>query len=166
MEKKRKKPITPEAARLKMADLCARSEQCEFEIREKLRKQGLPSAEADKIITFLIENKFIDNDRYSRSFTNDKVRFSSWGRNKIRQALALKRIPSSAISEALNEIDEKEYHKAIQRAGTAKAKNLDLEDYDDRLKLYRHLMSRGFESSLISKLIAYLRKRNQESESV
>ena len=164
MERKRKKPVTPDAARLKMADLCARSEQCEYEIREKLRKQGLPSAEADKIITFLIDNKFIDNERYARSFTNDKVRFASWGRNKIRQALALKRIPSSAINEALNEIDEKEYLKAIQRAGISKVKSLDIEDYDDRLKLYRHLLSRGFESSLISKLIEYLRKRNKDSE--
>ena len=164
MERKRKKPVTPEAARLKMADLCARSEQCEYEIREKLRKQGLPSAETDKIITFLIDNKFIDNERYARSFTNDKVRFASWGRNKIRQALALKRIPSSAIIEALNEIDEKEYLKAIQRAGISKIKSLDIEDYDDRLKLYRHLLSRGFESSLISKLIEYLRKRNKDSE--
>lgn len=164
MERKRKKPVTPDAARLKMADLCARSEQCEYEIREKLRKQGLPSAEVDKIITFLIDNKFIDNERYARSFTNDKVRFASWGRNKIRQALALKRIPSSAINEALNEIDEKEYLKAIQRAGMSKVKSLDIEDYDDRLKLYRHLLSRGFESSLISKLIEYLRKRNKDSE--
>ena len=164
MERKRKKPITPDAARLKMADLCARSEHCEYEIREKLRKQGLPSAETDKIITFLIYNKFIDNERYARSFTNDKVRFASWGRNKIRQALALKRIPSSAIKEALNEIDEKEYLKAIQRAGISKVKSLDIEDYDDRLKLYRHLLSRGFESSLISKLIEYLRKRNKDSE--
>lgn len=155
---KKKKPITPEAARLKMADLCARSEHCEFEIREKLRKQGLPASEIDKILTFLIDNKFIDNNRFARSFTNDKVRFSSWGRNKIRQALALKRIPSAAITEALSEIDEKEYLNAIKRAGTSKAKNLDLKEYDDRIKLYRHLMSRGFESSLISKLINHLRK--------
>lgn len=154
----RKKPITPEAAKLKMADLCARSEQCEFEIREKLRKQGLSSDESDKIINFLIDNKFIDASRYAASFTNDKVRFSSWGRNKIRQALAMKRIPSADIRTALADIDEKEYLEAIQRAGLSKAKNLDLEIYEDRMKLYRHLLSRGFESSLISKLISHLRK--------
>ncbi|MDE6339842.1 MAG: recombination regulator RecX [Muribaculaceae bacterium] len=156
--KRPKKPITPENARLKMADLCARSEHCEFEIRDKLRKQGLPSAEINKIIDFLLDNKFIDNARFARSFTNDKVRFSGWGRNKIRQALALKRIPASLITEALSEIDEKEYLKAIQRAGTSKAKSLDLEEYDDRVRLYRHLMTKGYESALISKLIAFLRK--------
>ncbi|MBD5197383.1 MAG: RecX family transcriptional regulator [Bacteroidales bacterium] len=157
--KRAKKPITPEAARLKMADLCARSERCEAEIREKLRKQGLPYSEIDKILEFLINNKFIDNARFARSFTNDKVRFAGWGRNKIRQALALKRIPSAAIAEALSQIDEKEYIRSLQRAGTIKARSLDLEEYDDRARLYRYLITRGYESGLVSKLISFLRKK-------
>lgn len=90
----KKKTANPDTLRLKMADLCARSEQCEYEIREKLRKQMLPSSEIEKILSFLIKERFIDNSRYAHSFTNDKVRFSGWGRNKIRQALALRRIPS------------------------------------------------------------------------
>lgn len=153
-----RKPANPEALRLKMADLCARSEQCEHEIREKLRKKMLPPAEIDKIIDFLIDGKFIDNSRYARSFTNDKVRFSGWGRNKIRMALAYKGIPSSFISEALEGIDEKEYRTSLMKVSTTKAKNLDLNEYDDRAKLYRHLISRGYESSLATKVIAHLKK--------
>lgn len=160
----RKRPVAPEAARLKMADLCARSEQCEWDIRQKLRKQGLNGADIEKILDFLIENKFIDDYRFARSFTNDKVRFSAWGRNKIRQALSLKRIPRSAITEALKEIDEKEYIKALQRAGISKAKNLNLYNYEDKAKLYRYLMSRGFESSLIYKFIRFLISRMSEEE--
>lgn len=160
----KKKTVTPEAARLKMADLCARSEQCEWDIRQKLRKQGLNGGDIEKILDFLTENKFIDDYRFARSFTNDKVRFSAWGRNKIRQALALKRIPRSAITEALREIDEKDYLNALQRAGISKAKNLNLNDYDDKAKLYRYLISRGFESSLISKFIRFLISRMNEEE--
>lgn len=156
-----RKPANPEALRLKMADLCARSEQCEHEIREKLRKKMLPTAEIDKIIYFLINGKFIDNSRYARSFTNDKVRFSGWGRNKIRMALAYKRIPSSLIAEALEEIDENEYRTSLMKVATTKAKNLDLNEYDDRAKLYRHLISRGYESSLVTKIIAYLKKQRE-----
>ena len=161
----RKKQVTPDAARLKMADLCARSEQCEWDIRQKLRKQGLAAGEVDKIIDFLTENKFIDDSRFARSFANDKVRFSAWGRNKIRQALALKRIGRQAVTEALGNIDEKEYIKALQRAGTTKAKNLDLNDYEDKAKLYRYLLSRGFESGLIAKFIKYLISKRCEEES-
>jgi len=154
----RKKAATPESARLKMADLCARSEHCEYEIREKLRKQMLPPSEVDKIISFLTERRFIDNARFARSFTNDKVRFSGWGRNKIRQALLLKRIPSSLISEALESIDEEEYMAMSCKAASAKARNLDLEDYNERMKLYRHLLSRGFESSAATRAISAIRK--------
>lgn len=155
----KRKPLTPDAARLKMADLCARSEHCEFEIREKLRKKDLNPKEIDNIIQFLRDGKFIDDERFSRAFTNDKVRFAGWGRNKIRQALALKRIPSDIITQALSEIDEKEYLRSLQRVGTSKAKSLNLEDWDDRTRLYRHLLTKGYESSLITKLIAFLRKR-------
>ena len=58
-----KKPASPEALKLKMADLCARSEQCEYDIREKLRRKMLPIADIDRIICFLIENRFIDDLR-------------------------------------------------------------------------------------------------------
>lgn len=153
-----KKPAEPEALRLKMADLCARSEQCEYEIRGKLRKKLLQSSEIDKIIRFLTEERFIDNERYARSFTNDKVRFAGWGRNKIRMALAYKRIPSVLISKAFEEIDEDEYKSALMRVARAKAKILDLEEYEDRAKLYRHLLSKGYESALASKAIAAIRE--------
>lgn len=156
-----RKPLSPEAMRLKMADLCARSEQCEHDIREKLRRKMLRPDDIDNIIGFLIERKFIDNARFARSFTNDKVRFAGWGRNKIRRALALKRIPTSLISEAFEEIDENEYYDALLKAAASKARSLRLEEYDDRLRLFRHLFSRGFESPLISKAIASIRKQQQ-----
>lgn len=73
-------------------------------------------------------------------------------------ALAYKRIPPSFISEALEGIDQKEYRTSLMKVTTTKAKNLDLNEYDDRAKLYRHLISRGYESSLATKVIAYLKK--------
>lgn len=153
----KKKQITPDAARLKMADLCARSEQCEYDIRQKLRKMCIPVSEIDNIIEFLIERRFIDDARFAKSFTNDKIRFSCWGKNKIRMALRMKRIPSCIISEAFEDINEDDYNDALWKAAKSKAKSLDLLDYNDRAKLYRHLLSRGYESSLISSAIAALR---------
>ncbi|MDE6296905.1 MAG: RecX family transcriptional regulator [Muribaculaceae bacterium] len=152
----RKKIPSKDAALIRMADLCARAEHCSSEIREKLRKMMLPSKEATEIIEYLEENRYIDNLRFAIAFARDKVRFSGWGRNKIRMALALKRIPSYDISEALDNIEEEDYTEALSRAATAKAKSLDLTDYNDRAKLYRHLASRGFESNLISKIIRKL----------
>ena len=149
----RKKPITKEAALLKMADLCARGEHCAFEIREKLRKMQLAASDANEIVEYLEENRYIDDSRFARAFARDKVKFSGWGKNKIRRALAMKRIPSAEISSALEEIDPEEYMAVAVNAAKAKARNLDLSDYDDKGKLYRHLASRGFEGSVISKAI-------------
>ena len=149
----RKKPITKEAALLKMADLCARGEHCAFEIREKLRKMQLAASDANEIVEYLEDNRYIDDSRFARAFARDKVKFSGWGKNKIRMALAMKRIPSAEISSALEEIDPEEYMAVAVNAAKAKARNLDLSDYDDKGKLYRHLASRGFEGSVISKAI-------------
>ncbi len=137
----RKKPVTPEAAKLKMAGLCARSEHCEYEIKEKLRKMGLFSDAIQEIIEFLIANRFIDNYRFAKSYVNDKVRFAGWGRNKIKQGLYLKRIPRETIILACDEIDEEEYLSSLYKLAISKSRSLDLSDYDERGKLYRHLIS-------------------------
>lgn len=154
----RRKPVTPEAARLKMAALCARSEYCEYEIREKLWKMGLSRQNADEIIDYLIENRFVDNRRFARGFANDKTRFAGWGRRKTRQALALKRISQTDITDALENIDVKEYEATLRRVAESKTRTLDLSSYDDRIKLYRYLLSRGFESDIVTRLISAMRK--------
>ncbi len=154
----RKKPLSQEAALLRMADFCVRGEHCAAEIREKLRKLLVPASAADEIIDYLEQNRYIDNLRYAKAFTRDKVRLSGWGRNKIRMALAMKKISSSDIREAFDEIDPEDYTDALYKAAQAKARNLDLDDYNDRAKLYRHLASKGFESNLISQAIRDLKQ--------
>lgn len=150
------KPVTPEAARIRMADLCARSEQCEGDIRQKLYKMGLPSAQISEVINFLKDSRFIDNARFARSFSRDKCRFSGWGKYKIQTALAAKRLSSQDISEGLKAIEPSDYHDALRRTALAKARTLDLfgeEAKENRLKLFRHILSRGFESNLASEMV-------------
>ncbi len=152
----RTKQINPDKARLKMADLCARSEQCEHDIREKLKRYQLSSRDIDGIISFLSERHFIDNARFAKSFTNDKVRFSGWGRNKIRLALKMKKISYDDINSAFENIDESEYNHSLARVAKSKCKGMDLTDYEQRNKLFRYLLSRGYESAKISKIISIM----------
>lgn len=143
-----RKPLGREEALLKMADLCARSEQCAFEISRKLRLKGLSASDIEFVIDELVARRFIDEYRYARSFSRDKVRFSAWGRNKIRAALLARRIPSRTIGEAFAEIDDDDYAGAVARAARAKSCSLDLSEARDRLALYRYLLTRGFESDI------------------
>ncbi len=151
--------MTPEAAKIRMADLCARSEQCEADIRQKLYRLGLSSSEVQQIIMQLIDEKFIDNARFARSFARDKCRFSCWGKYKIRLALAAKRLSPGDIQQGLDAIEKADYLDALKRTASAKARTLDLKGEnarEERMKLFRHLLSRGFETDLATKAVNYL----------
>lgn len=154
--KKSGKPLTREQALVQMADLCARSEQSEFDIERKLRMRGLPSAEIESVLTELKRRNFLNAERYAGSFARDKVKFARWGKMKIRAALMGKRVQSYVIAEALSSIDDDEYFEAALHLAQTKSKSLDLSEYDDRIRLLRHLASRGFESETAKKAIRTL----------
>lgn len=156
------KAVSVEAARLRMADLCARSEQCSYDIEQKLRRYGLDSEEIVGVLTFLRENKFVDDERFARSFARDKVRFAGWGPMKIRAALTAKRIGSAEIGEALKAVEQSDNEDALQRALKAKVRNLNPDDRNDRQKALRYLMSRGFKAEDCLKAVEGWRKNNAE----
>lgn len=143
---------------LRLADLCARTEQCRFDLNRKIRMAGLSADAAERILNNLTERKFLDDSRFARAYARDKARFSGWGVHKIRQGLILKHIPSADISAALESIDPKDYIESLKRVALNKAKSLDMTSTEDVRKLYRHLMTKGYESKFISKIVNYLRK--------
>lgn len=149
----RKKPADPEALLKRMAGLCAKSEQCTFDIATKLYKAGLPKEKRDEIISYLTANRYLDDARYARAFSSYKVRFSAWGKYKIRMALASKRIPSDVIAEALEAVSAEDYAAALERLVEVKKRDVDLSDREQRAKLYRQLLSRGFESDMIKRYL-------------
>lgn len=159
---RKKTPPTAEQMRLRLAGLCARSEQCEYDLHLKMTKAGLSAGDADSVIAFLKRERFLDNARYARAFARDKVRFGGWGRLKIRLALAAKRIPADVIAAALEDIDPADYTDAITRAAQAKARSLNLAMREDYMRLMRHLASRGFEPALAADVCRRLRKRSEE----
>lgn len=150
MLKPRKIP-TREQMLQQMAGLCAKCEQCEHDLREKMRKKGLPGADADAVIDFLYDHNFLNESRFAHAYASDKHRFNGWGRIKIRMMLGMKRVSRDCIDDALAALDEKEYMEILQTLVNAKARDLDLSDAKDRAKLLRSLYGRGFEPALIVK---------------
>lgn len=156
----RKRPTADEML-VRMAGLCAGAEQCSADIRNKILKQGFSAQEADRIIQYLQQNRYLDDSRYARAYAVDKVRFSGWGRMKIRMGLRAKGMTDSIILQALSYIQDTDYKESLRKILVAKSRNLDLADVKDRQKLYRHMASRGFESQLI---ISAIRERMSERE--
>lgn len=144
-----KRPLNAEEILVRMAGLCAGAEQCTADIREKVLKKGFSQEIADKIVEYLVRNKYIDDVRYAKAFAADKVKFSGWGRIKVRMHLKTKRLSDSIIQQGIAYIKEEDYAESLRKVLAAKARSLDLSDVGDRRKLYRHLASRGFESSII-----------------
>lgn len=149
------RPLTTEEMLVRMAGLCAGAEQCSADIRAKVLKKGFQPETADRIVGYLVQNRYLDDARFARAFAADKVKFAGWGRAKVRLHLKAKRLADNVIAQALDYICDDDYLLALRKALVAKAKSLDLSQVDDRRKLYRHLASRGFESQLI---IAEIRK--------
>ena len=150
---------------VRMAGLCAGAEQCAADIRCKILKQGFSMEEAERMIAYLQQNKYLDDRRYARAYAVDKVRFSGWGRMKVRMGLRAKGMGDAVISQALDYIPDADYQEAFWKVMTAKGKSLGLEDVKERQKLYRHMASRGFESSLIiSSMRKYMSQREQSEE--
>jgi len=134
--------------------LCASSEHCCHDIEEKLRKWGASSQETDEIIDYLLDEKYIDEERFARAYAKDKMRYNHWGRLKIDQGLRLLFISAPLRKQALEELPEEEYREILlsilqTKARSVKAKN----NYERNTKLIRFALGRGFEMSLILECI-------------
>lgn len=151
---KSNKPATKEQILIKMEALCARSEQCSFDIETKLRRAGLPYLQCTEIIESLQKRRFIDDRRFAIAFVNDKYRFARWGKRKIKLALAQKRITGDTASEAIANIDTEQYAGILRELMIAKTRSIsEGNTFEGRTKLFRFAASRGFEPDLISNII-------------
>ena len=149
-----KKEMTEQEAYLQLAALCAQAEHCQQEMLDKMKRWGLDEGVKDRIISRLVKERFVDDERYARAFVKDKVRYNKWGRRKIQQALWMKRIEEHIQQQVLDEIEEREYLDVLrpllkQKRKSVKAQN----DYELNQKLIRFALGRGFTFDVIRQCI-------------
>jgi regulatory protein len=131
----------------KAALLCSRSEKCSSEIQEKLKLWGLSTEESGPVIERLIEEKYLNDERFARAYVKDKFRFNHWGKQKIEYMLRAKKISAEILELAFEEIEAKNYSDELLKLLTEKEKSIKAKDkYDKRNKLMRFAIGRGFES--------------------
>ena len=136
---------------LKASYYCSLSEHCIQKVREKLVQWEAPKELIQPIIDKLVEEDYINEERFARAFVKDKFRFNHWGRIKITTHLRVLSISSDIIAKAIGEIDEDEYAEILDETVEKKRKTIKKStDYEIRAKLLRHALSRGFEYELIA----------------
>lgn len=142
--------ITPEQALLKLQTFCAYQERCIKDVRDKLKKLKVEPRYFNSIINSLKNDNYLDEERFVKSFVSGKFRQNKWGKVKIRFELIRKQIPESLINKALSGIDEDIYIKVFQDSLEKKLKEFPKPlSSQNKNKLFHHLLSKGFEPSLI-----------------
>ena len=150
MPKTSAKPLSPDQVLDKMAKFCAYQERCVKDVKDKLKTYDIAEKEKNIILEYLLDNCFVNDERFAKSFVRGKVNQSGWGVNKIRFHLIQKGIDKDIIEEALGQTDEEAYRQRLIEILKAKAKTVKAaSDYEKKRKLAAYAMQKGFEGSLI-----------------
>jgi len=137
-------------ARKKIQAFCAYQDRCHQEVIKKLKSWGLFTESIDMLLCELIEDHFLNEERFSRSFSRGKFRIKKWGRIKISLELKRRGVNQTSIDIGLTEIDEEDYFDTLLALLKKKdAIELEINSIKRKAKLIRYLSSRGFEFPLI-----------------
>ena len=148
-------------AKLKAADYCAYQERSQQEVRDKLYDYGLHQDEVEEVLSDLIVEGFINEERFARAYAGGKFRMKGWGKRKIVQGLKQHCISEYCIKKGLQEIDEEAYFQTLLKFAEKKYVTVKgNSDYIIRGKLTQFLVGKGYEGALVSKVIDILLERN------
>jgi len=141
----------------KLKKYCAYQERSHEEVRTKLLALKVYGDDLEEIIALLIEEDFLNEERFARSFARGKFRMVGWGKQKIVQALKAKKISPYCIKKALDEIDPDEYRKRINDILLKKLNLTEERENKTELKvrLFRYLYQKGFEKEVIEEAFRF-----------
>ena len=129
---------------------CSLNDKCQWDIKQKMEKWKLPKISQDHILELLIQEGYIDEKRYSKSFCRGKFRIKKWGRIKIATELKKKYISKLSIEIGLTEINDTEYKQELDKQYHNKKNSIKEKSYFiKKKKIATYLISKGYESNLV-----------------
>jgi regulatory protein len=148
--------FSKEEAFQKAKQYCAYQERCHSEVKEKIYSFGLYKKEVEELLSTLIEENYLNEERFAIQYAGGKFRIKQWGRVKIKYALKQKQVSEYCIKKALAIISESDYKRTLQKLFEQKLKTLESEKniFIKKRKLQDHLMQKGFEPRLVNELIS------------
>jgi len=156
--KKSKRPATRielqesngQGALNKIFRYCAYQERSHHEVKTKLLEYGLPSAEVEEIISHLITEGFLNEERYAKAFAGGKFRIMKWGKLKIQRELESSGVSPRNIARGLAEITPSEYSQTLLGLIKKKSKLVDDDNiYKKKNKVARFVIGKGYEPELV-----------------
>jgi regulatory protein len=146
------KKLTPAEAKGKIQRYCAYQERSHHEVRNKLYEYGLYSQDVNELITDLITDGFLNEERYAKAFAGGKFRMKKWGRIKITNALEAHGLSKNCIRIGLKEIGDDDYAKTLNSILEKKSVEVEAENiFVKRDKLSKYAIQKGYEPELVWK---------------
>jgi regulatory protein len=148
------KSYTVKEALIKLMKYCAYQDRCHKEVEEKLQKMNMIPAAQEQIIIQLIQEGFLNEERFTRSFVRGKFNAKNWGKRKIKMHLQQKNIPEHLIKIGMQEIKNEDYLETLHQLANKKWRSLGYaKDAKAKQKLIQHLLYKGYESSLVYEVV-------------
>lgn len=132
----------------KVLHYCAYQDRCTQEVRTKLATFDMPDSEKEKIVKLLVDEGYLDDERYASTFVRSKIHLKKWGVNKIKMSLKMKGLSDEIIGNALSEIDPEIYKDELIKVLKAKKIN-ESDPYKKKAKLAQYAIQKGYEPSLV-----------------
>ncbi len=152
-----KKKYTPAEAKLKIAKYCAYQERCHQEVRDKLFGFGLLADDVEYIIYELIQQDFLNEERFAIAFVRGKFNYKKWGRNRILMELRRRKISDYCIKKAMKTIDADNYEEVLVQLLQKKVDGMkNIKGYQKNYKAAQFAIGKGYESDVVWDVI----KRN------
>ena len=154
-----KKQLTKEQALPKARHYCGYQERSHTETKEKLYSFGLRRQEVEELLAQLIEEDYLNEERFARQFAGGHFRMKKWGRVKIVYELKQKRVSEYCIKKALKEIDENDYLVILEKLAADKWSSLKTETnlFSKLRKTQDYLLQKGYENGLVREAIEKVR---------
>lgn len=142
----------------KIKHYCAYQERNHAEVKQKLYGYGLYKQEVEQLLSQLIDENYLNEERFAIAFAGGRFRMKQWGKTKITFELKQKKISDYCIKKALAQIDATDYAATLQKLATEKWEQLKGEGniFTKRSKLQNYLMSKGYEYHLIAEMVQRL----------
>ncbi|HEK19514.1 MULTISPECIES: regulatory protein RecX [unclassified Mucilaginibacter] len=155
MEPIKKPRITDiNVAQKKAEHYCAYQERAQQEVRDKLYEWGLWTDAVELIISNLISENFLNEERFAKAYTQGKFNQKGWGKIKIKQGLKQKGVSAILIKKALQIIDVDAYYHKLKLLIDKKTATINEKvAFKRRYKLQQYALSRGYETDIIAEVL-------------
>ena len=146
----KKQTFTVAEAQQKLEHYCSYQERCHKEVETKLKSLGMIPSTIDFIMSYLINENYLNESRFAQSFARGKFRIKKWGKVRIKKELKARQISEYNIKLGMKEITDSEYKTTFwtlfeKRKDAVKGQEIHLQ----KKKNLSYMVYRGWETQLI-----------------